>query len=359
MPDRTQMPPEPITPELVTPELETKGAAARRVRQPTLDELFAGVRACDRAMIGRAITLIESRNPKHQEKAQALLHRLLPFAGGAQRVGISGVPGVGKSTFIEALGTKLTTDGKQVAVLAVDPSSGRTGGSILGDKTRMEKLSADPSAFIRPSPSAGVLGGVARATRETIVVLEAAGFDVVLVETVGTGQSETMVSDMVDFFLVLMLPGAGDELQGIKKGILELADMIALNKADIFTDKIKQAAREYKSALHIMRDASPNWHPPVLGCSAIKGDGIPELWDTIEKHQRIMTESGERETRRVRQKLSWLDAHIRDRLLDDFYGNKAVAAIFDGMKNSVSAGEVTVSSAVTELLKQYQSNRDD
>ncbi|UTW56908.1 methylmalonyl Co-A mutase-associated GTPase MeaB [Kordiimonas sp. SCSIO 12610] len=329
----------------------------RRVQQPTLDELFDGVRACDRAMIGRAITLIESRNPKHQEKAQALLHKLLPFAGGAQRVGISGVPGVGKSTFIEALGTKLTTEDKKVAVLAVDPSSGRTGGSILGDKTRMEKLSADTNAFIRPSPSAGVLGGVARATRETIAVLEAAGFDVVLVETVGTGQSETMVSDMVDFFLVLMLPGAGDELQGIKKGILELADMIALNKSDIFADKIKQATREYKSALHIMRDASPNWHPPVLGCSAITGDGIDGLWETIEKHDRIMTDSGEREARRVQQKLSWLDAHIRDRLLDDFYGNTDVAEVIDTVKSAITNGETTVSHAVTKLLGAYQAGK--
>jgi LAO/AO transport system kinase len=328
----------------------------KRVQQPSVEELFDGVRAGDRAMIGRAITLIESRNPKHQEKAQELLHKLLPYAGGSQRVGISGVPGVGKSTFIEELGTKLTGEGKKVAVLAVDPSSGRTGGSILGDKTRMERLSADTNAFIRPSPSAGVLGGVARATRETIAVIEAAGFDVVLVETVGTGQSETMVCDMVDFFLVLMLPGAGDELQGIKKGILELADMIALNKSDIFADKLTQATREYKSALHIMRDASPNWHPPVLSCSAITGDGIDTLWETIEKHARIMQDSGEREARRVQQKLSWLEAHIRDRLLDDFKNNPAVSGIIDEMKQNVSDGKTTVSRAVTELLKQYQAD---
>ncbi len=334
----------------------TSSNPVRRVQQPSVEELFDGVRVSDRALIGRAITLIESRNPKHQEKAQALLHKLLPYAGGSQRVGISGVPGVGKSTFIEELGTKLTGEGKKVAVLAVDPSSGRTGGSILGDKTRMERLSADKNAFIRPSPSAGVLGGVARATRETIAVIEAAGFDVVLVETVGTGQSETMVCDMVDFFLVLMLPGAGDELQGIKKGILELADMIALNKADIFADKLTQATREYKSALHIMRDASPNWHPVVTSCSAITGAGINELWETIEKHARIMTDSGEREQRRIKQKLSWLDAHIRDRLLDDFNNNSAVSNIIEEMKQDVSDGKTTVSRAVTALLSKYQSS---
>ncbi|WP_417461780.1 methylmalonyl Co-A mutase-associated GTPase MeaB [Kordiimonas sp.] len=324
------------------------------VRQPTVDELFEGVRICDRAFIGRAITLIESRNPAHQEKAQSLLHKLLPYSGEAQRVGISGVPGVGKSTFIENLGMWLVAEGHQVAVLAVDPSSGRTGGSILGDKTRMEQLSASEKAFIRPSPSSGVLGGVARATRETIVVLEAAGFDTVLVETVGTGQSETMVADMVDFFLVLMLPGAGDELQGIKKGILELADMVAINKADIFAEKLKQAVREYKSALHILTDASPSWHPPVVTCSGLKGEGVPELWGRIEKHRRIMSESGEREARRREQRLTWLDAQIRDRLLSDFYSNPAVKTSLSGLTNAVRAGEMTVSSAVARLLKDFQ-----
>lgn len=324
------------------------------VRQPTVDELFEGVRASDRALIGRAITLIESRNPAHQEKAQSLLNMLLPFSGEAQRVGISGVPGVGKSTFIENIGMWLVAKGHKVAVLAVDPSSGRTGGSILGDKTRMEKLSASDKAFIRPSPSAGVLGGVARATRETMVVLEAAGFDTVLVETVGTGQSETMVADMVDFFLVLMLPGAGDELQGIKKGILELADMVAINKADIFAEKLKQAVREYKSALHILTDASPSWHPPVVTCSGLNGDGVAELWERIEKHKRIMSESGEREARRREQRLTWLDAQIKDRLLSDFYGNPAVKSSLSKLTESVRAGEMTVSSAVASLLDDFQ-----
>lgn len=326
---------------------------AEAIHQPTVDELYNGVRAGNRALIGRAITLIESRSPKHQEKAQELLHKLLPHAGGAQRVGISGVPGVGKSTFIEGLGMWLVGEGHKVAVLAVDPSSGRTGGSILGDKTRMEKLSACEEAFIRPSPSSGVLGGVARATRETMLVLEAAGYDVVLVETVGTGQSETMVCDMVDFFLVLMLPGAGDELQGIKKGILELADMVAINKADIFAEKLKQAVREYKSALHILTDASPSWHPPVVTCSGLKGDGVPELWGQIEKHARIMTESGEREERRKSQALSWLNSQLRDRLLDQFYNDPAVAEARVAIEEAVREGTMPVSRGVSELLQRY------
>lgn len=319
----------------------------------SVEDLVKGVRAADRALIGRAITLVESRNLRHQEKAQAMLHALLPFAGQSQRIGISGVPGVGKSTFIETVGCWLISEGSKVAVLAVDPSSGRTGGSILGDKTRMEKLSADEQAFIRPSPSAGVLGGVARATRETIVILEAAGFDTVLVETVGTGQSETMVADMVDFFLVLMLPGAGDELQGIKKGILELADMIAVNKADIFEAKLKQAMREYKSALHIMTDASPIWHPPVVACSGLTGEGIPELWQRIEKHKKLMSESGERNERRENQRLTWLQAQIRDRLMDDFFASDAVAGSLSDIEAQVRVGDITVSKGAEALLEGY------
>lgn len=322
---------------------------------PSTDDFFTGVRAGDRAMIGRAITLIESRNLAHQRQAQGLLHRLLPFAGKAQRVGISGVPGVGKSTFIEGLGTMLTQQGNKVAVLAVDPSSGRTGGSILGDKTRMDNLSADPNAFIRPSPSAGVLGGVARATRETMLLLEAAGFDTILVETVGTGQSETMVADMVDFFLVLMLPGAGDELQGIKKGILEIADMVAVNKSDVYTDKLKQAVNGYRSALHIMSDHSENWHPPVVTCSGLRGDGLNELWDRIEKHRRIMERSGERKERRDQQKLTWLKTHIQDRLLDDFYRHSEVKESFSDVEQRLIDGSTTISAAVDSLLLKYRS----
>lgn len=324
---------------------------------PTIDALFDGVRATDRAMIGRAITLVESRNPAHQRRAQELLHKLLPYGGNSQRVGISGVPGVGKSTFIECLGTMLTGQGQKVAVLAVDPSSGRTGGSILGDKTRMDKLSADLNAFIRPSPSAGVLGGVARATRETIVILEAAGFDTILVETVGTGQSETMVADMVDFFLVLMLPGAGDELQGIKKGILELADMVAVNKADVFEKKLKQAVNGYKSALHIMSDASPNWHPPVVTCSGLTGQGIDELWKRIEKHKRLMDANGERAIRRENQRLTWLATHLQDRLMDEFYNDPTVKAQLVSVRADIRAGTATVSASVEKLLSSFHRNK--
>ncbi len=325
------------------------------INQLSVETLFEAVRTGDRAMIGRAITLVESRNAKHQEKAQELLHKLLPFAGKAQRVGISGVPGVGKSTFIENLGCWLTGEGHKVAVLAVDPSSSRTGGSILGDKTRMDLLSADENAFIRPSPSAGVLGGVARATRETMVILEAAGYDTVLVETVGTGQSETMVADMVDFFLVLMLPGAGDELQGIKKGILELADMVAVNKADIFEKKLKLAMREYKSALHIMTDASPTWHPPVVACAGLTGTGVPELWARVEKHRKLMDASGERQQRREQQRLYWLKSQIQDRLLDSFYASEDVAGNWESIEAAVKDGKTTVSTATEKLLALYSS----
>ena len=259
-------------------------------------DLAAGVLAGDRTAIGRAITLVESVLPEHRVDAAALLDELLPHSGDAHRVGITGVPGVGKSTFIEALGLELTGAGHKVAVLAVDPSSSRTGGSILGDKTRMAQLSVDPDAFIRPSPSAGTLGGVTRATREAMIVLEAAGHDVVLVETVGVGQSETVVHGMVDIFVVLMLSGAGDELQGIKKGVLELADLLAVNKADgANVDKAKQAAVDYRRALHLVQPPGASWEPPVLTCSAIERTGLAELWDEIERHRALMTETGERD----------------------------------------------------------------
>ncbi len=323
------------------------------INDHTVDDFLKAILNGDRAFIGRAITLVESRNLDHQEKAQALLHTLLPYAGKAQRVGISGVPGVGKSTFIESLGCWLTGEGNKVAVLAVDPSSSRTGGSILGDKTRMDKLSADNNAFIRPSPSSGVLGGVAKATRETIIILEAAGYNTILVETVGTGQSETMVADMVDFFLVLMLPGAGDELQGIKKGILELADMVAVNKADIFEKKLKQAMREYKSALHIMSDSTSTWHPPVVTCSGLTGDGVPELWERVIKHQKLMQASGERKIRRENQRVSWLNSYIRDQLLSDFFSSPTVKNAFSEINDQVKSGNIPVSRAANDLIDLY------
>ena len=320
-----------------------------------IKKIHQGVLAGNRAMIGRAITLIESRNMQHQKLAQELLTGLLAAKGRESqekslRVGISGVPGVGKSTFIEALGTQLTHAGHKVAVLAVDPSSGRTGGSILGDKTRMESLSVNPNAFIRPSPSAGVLGGVARASQETILLLETAGFDVILVETVGTGQSETIVCDMVDFFLVLMLPGAGDDLQGIKKGILEMADMIAVNKADSFEGKVKYALRDYKAALHILQDASPNWHPPVMPISGLTGDGLGDLWEKVLKHSRIMKNSGEWLKKRQNQRQLWMRRLLGDRLLDRFYAMPKIAVLLEDVERQVLQGHITPAAAVDILL---------
>ena len=319
-------------------------------------DLAAGVLAGDRTAIGRAITLVESVLPEHRVDAAALLDELLPHSGDAHRVGITGVPGVGKSTFIEALGLQLTGAGHKVAVLAVDPSSSRTGGSILGDKTRMAQLSVDPDAFIRPSPSAGTLGGVTRATREAMIVLEAAGHDVVLVETVGVGQSETVVHGMVDIFVVLMLSGAGDELQGIKKGVLELADLLAVNKADgTNVDKAKQAAVDYRRALHLVQPPGASWEPPVLTCSAIERTGLAELWSEIERHRALMTETGERDERRREQKLSWMRTMLQERLLAHFDTDPVFAAARADAEAAVSDGSLTPSVAVDQLLDRLGS----
>jgi LAO/AO transport system kinase len=257
-------------------------------RIPDISSLENGILAGDRAALARAITLVESRRVDHQAAARALLEQLMPYTGKAQRIGITGVPGAGKSTTIEALGCNLTAAGHRVAVLAVDPSSSRTGGSILGDKTRMERLSVDPNAFIRPSPSSGTLGGVTRKTREAMLLCEAAGFDVVIVETVGVGQSETAVADMVDIFLALLIPGGGDELQGIKKGLIEIADLIVINKADADPDLAERSARQYRAALHILTPASPDWTPPVITASGLKNDGLDRLWAQIERHREVM-----------------------------------------------------------------------
>jgi LAO/AO transport system kinase len=319
-------------------------------------DLAAGVLAGDRTAIGRAITLVESVLPEHRVDAAALLDELLPHSGDAHRVGITGVPGVGKSTFIEALGLQLTGAGHKVAVLAVDPSSSRTGGSILGDKTRMAQLSVDPDAFIRPSPSAGTLGGVTRATREAMIVLEAAGHDVVLVETVGVGQSETVVHGMVDIFVVLMLSGAGDELQGIKKGVLELADLLAVNKADgANVDKAKQAAVDYRRALHLVQPPGASWEPPVLTCSAIERTGLAELWSEIERHRALMTETGERNERRREQKLRWMRTMLQERLLAHFDTDPVFAAARADAEAAVSDGSLTPSVAVDQLLDRLGS----
>ena len=303
-----------------------------------------------RAGLGRAITLIESRRADHQAEARALLADIMPRTGAAQRIGITGVPGVGKSTFIESFGTMLTGLGLRVAVLAVDPTSRRSGGSILGDKTRMAKLAADDNAFIRPSPAGDTLGGVSRKTRETMLVCEAAGYDVILVETVGVGQSETVVADMVDFFLVLMLPNAGDELQGIKKGVLEVADLIAVSKADIDDNAAKRAARAYEIALHIMEQADPDWSPPVHTISGFSGTGLPELWQAIELHRRKTEASGSRHRRRAGQQVRWLDALIQDGLADRFASRPDVAPRLAGLRRDVAEGRIPASLAADELL---------
>ena len=321
---------------------------------PSITDLAEGVRSADRASLGRAITLIESSLPDHRASAQELLSQLLANPGSAHRVGITGVPGVGKSTFIETLGKTLTSKGHRVAVLAVDPTSTRTGGSILGDKTRMLSLANDDAAFVRPSPTAGELGGVTRMTRETILLCEAAGFDVVLVETVGVGQSETVVADMVDFFLVLMLAGAGDELQGIKKGILELADMVAVNKADgDNAQRAAAAAREYQIALHLTAPASPHWTPPVLTCAGLTGEGVETLWSQVEQHRRLLSESGDLERRREEQRVRWMWSMLDDRLLEALRTHPAVGKLLPELESQVRSDRTTPVSAVNTLIKAF------
>ena len=306
-----------------------------------------------RANLGRAITLIESRRADHQAQARALLSEIMPRTGKAQRIGITGVPGAGKSTTIEALGCNLTAAGHRVAVLAVDPSSSRNGGSILGDKTRMERLAVDPAAYIRPSPSGGTLGGVARKTREALLLCEAAGFDVVIVETVGVGQSETVVADMVDMFLALLIPGGGDELQGIKKGLIEIADLIVINKADADPDRAERSAREYRTALHILTPASPDWTPPVITASGLKNDGLDRLWAQIERHREVMGANGERAARRAAQNTRWMWAMVSDRLEEAFRSDPAVAALSHDLELEVRQGRLPASAAADRLLKAF------
>jgi LAO/AO transport system kinase len=319
----------------------------------------AGVRAADRALLARAITLVESNLAEHRDRAQELLLELLPEAGGAHRVGITGVPGVGKSTFIDALGSTLTSAGHRVAVLAVDPSSTRTGGSILGDKTRMNRLAVDPAAFVRPSPTSGTLGGVARATRETIVLMEAAGYDIVLVETVGVGQSEVAVANMVDSFLFLTLARTGDALQGIKKGVLELADVIAVNKADGEHEReADRAARELAGALRMLPAADPSsWRTPVLTCSGLTGAGLDEVWAKIEAHRDALRAAGEFDAKRSRQQVDWTWSMVRDTLLADLHAAPAVRAIVPEIEAKLRAGELTATLAAGRILDAFTKHR--
>lgn len=318
----------------------------------TVDGLATAVRGGDRAALPRAITLVESTRPDHREQAQQLLLRLLPDSGNAHRVGITGVPGVGKSTAIEALGMHLIERGHRVAVLAVDPSSTRTGGSILGDKTRMARLAVHPNAYIRPSPTSGTLGGVTRATRETVVLLEAAGFDVILIETVGVGQSEVAVANMVDTFVLLTLARTGDQLQGIKKGVLELADIVVVNKADGEHHKeARLAARELSAAIRLIYPREALWRPQVLTMSAVEGRGLAELWDTVERHRQVLTGAGEFDARRRDQQVDWTWQLVRDAVLDRVWSNPTVRKVRSELERRVRAGELTPALAAQQILE--------
>jgi LAO/AO transport system kinase len=320
------------------------------MNQP-VSELAAAVRSGDRAALPKAITLVESTRADHREQAQQLLLELMPESGNAFHVGITGVPGVGKSTAIEALGMYLIEQGHRVAVLAVDPSSTRTGGSILGDKTRMARLAVHPDAYIRPSPTSGTLGGVAKATRETIVLLEAAAFDVILVETVGVGQSEVAVANMVDTFVFLTLARTGDQLQGIKKGVLELADIVVVNKADgEHAVEAKAAARELTAAIRLIYPRETLWRPPVLTMSALHGEGLAELWETVLKHRQVLTDAGEFETRRRAQQVDWTWQMVRDTVLDRVLSHPELRKIRAEVERQVRDGELTPALAAQQIL---------
>ncbi|WP_407697348.1 methylmalonyl Co-A mutase-associated GTPase MeaB [Skermanella rosea] len=331
-----------------------RSPSASRAAVPSAAETAEAIRSGDRRALARAITMIESSRPDHRERAEALLAELLPHTGRSVRIGISGVPGVGKSTFIETFGLHVIGQGHRIAVLAVDPSSQRTGGSILGDKTRMEELTRNPAAFIRPSPSGGTLGGVARRTREAMLACEAAGYDVVVVETVGVGQSETAVADMVDLFMLLLLPGGGDELQGIKKGIVELADLIVVNKADgALVDAARHAVAEYRHALALLRSPSKDWKVPVLTCSATTGTGVPEIWETVGRYRGTLSASGALEARRAEQARAWMWSEIAETLTDAFRRHPAVRAELPRAEQAVTRAETTPTAAARALLEKF------
>jgi LAO/AO transport system kinase len=336
-----------------------RAASAESARSSTLSPadraLVQGVLARQPRQLAKTITLIESSRRDHQDRAQAILESLLPNTGDSIRIGISGPPGVGKSTFVEALGLYLIERGHRLAVLAVDPTSAVSGGSIMGDKTRMERLSQEANAYIRPSPTAGSLGGVAEKTREAMLVCEAAGHDVIIVETVGVGQSEITAAAMVDFFVLLQLPNAGDELQAIKKGIVELADMIVINKADIDPRASTLARRQMQNALTLLRPASANWTPPVIEASALKASGIAEFWEQVRKYRTIMERSGELQDKRCRQALAWMWNLIDSGLRANFRHHPRVRALLSGTIAAVAAGQITPAAAAHRLLKGFES----
>jgi LAO/AO transport system kinase len=325
-----------------------------RSRDLSVKEYCDGILQGNRTVLSRAVTLIESNKPDHQIVAQKIIGHCLPFSGKSVRIGITGVPGAGKSTFIESFGTYLTSIGRKIAVLAIDPSSKRSGGSILGDKTRMEELSADPNAYIRPSPSSGSLGGVARKTRETILLCEAAGFDTILIETVGVGQSETAVHSMVDFFLLLQIAGAGDELQGIKRGIMEMADAIVVNKAD--GDNIHRAgiaATLYRNALHLFPPTLSGWIPQVKTCSSLRKTGIHEVWQCIDDYFALVRQNNYFEERRAIQAKYWMFETIEDSLKSNFYQNKQIKTELAQLESKVSLDKISPFVAARQLLDKY------
>ncbi|MCP5100444.1 MAG: methylmalonyl Co-A mutase-associated GTPase MeaB [Chloroflexi bacterium] len=343
----------------VSSKLDSVQQPSPRRQQLTIDDYVHGVSSGERTLLARAITLIESNAPRHFTTAQAVLKQLLPQTGNALRVGITGVPGAGKSTLIENIGLMLTKQGHKVAVLAVDPTSSVTKGSILGDKTRMEHLSREANAFIRPSPTSGMLGGVARKTRETMLLCEAAGFDIILVETVGTGQSEITVRSMVDFFLLLLVPGAGDELQGIKKGVVELADAIFINKADGINKIAAQAARaEYNRALHYLTPATAGWQTRAHTGSALTGDGIEKLWSVIERFREVTAVSGTFEQRRRNQLREWLHTLIEEQLRAHFYGETAVKTALPSLETAVMNGTIPPATAAHQLLNLFEQSKE-
>ncbi len=341
-------------PPSINPDMLNRLKKNRR-KKLTADDYAEGILRGDRTILSQAITLVESSLPEHYDLAQAVVERCLPASSRSVRVGITGVPGAGKSTFIDTFGTLLTRHyGRRLAVLAIDPSSQQSGGSIMGDKTRMEQLSTDPDAFIRPSPSAGTLGGVARKTRESIILCEAAGFDTILVETVGVGQSETAAHSMVDFFLVLMLAGAGDELQGIKRGIMEMADTIVITKADGSNVRKAETARvEYKNALHLFPPAPSRWSPRVMTCSSLEKTGIAEIWETVRDYVSVTKSNGWFWERRREQAVTRMHETIIDTLKNTFYSHPDVASLLPGLEKQLREGEITSYKPASILLDKY------